>query len=395
MATAPRFRNGYSFRVGSRTLCESLDHHSRNVYCLIVLMLTLSCLGFFVERRNEAARLAQAQGLLSTSTAPLGLSGGRARGGDFGSPSGSGSAGGGFSGGSGSLPPMGGPSYGGPSYGGPSYGGGYPSYPRTGPVIVPVPGGYVGGYPGGYVGGYPGGGTMIGGDVGLLFLLVVLGFTVLPLITNLMRLGGDRPDRSVRGVGGNELTNDVVTVTQLQVALLSQARDLQSDLETIAARSDIDTKPGLNRLLQETVLALLRSPEYWSHAKASSQTVHSRAQASQIFEQISVTERSKFSRETLVNVDGQVSRQTYAPKADADPSAYIVVTLIVGTADDQPIVTQPINSASDLQAALRRLGGVTPDYLLVYELLWAPQAASDSLSYDQLLAAYPDLTQIS
>ncbi|MBW4485081.1 MAG: DUF1517 domain-containing protein [Tildeniella torsiva UHER 1998/13D] len=383
MATAPRFRNG--------SLCESLDHHSRNVYCLIVLMLTLSCLGFFVERRNEAARLAHAQGLLSTDTTPLGLSGGRARGGDFGSPSGSGSSGGGFSGGGGSLPPMGGP-----SYGGPGYGGGYPSYPRTGPVIVPVPGGYVGGYPGGYVGGYPGGGTMLGGDVGLLFLLAVLGFTVLPLITNLMRLGGDRSSGSVQGVGGgNELTNDIVTVTQLQVALLSQARDLQSALETIAARSDIDTKPGLNRLLQETVLALLRSPEYWSHAKASSQTVRTRAQASQVFEQLSVTERSKFSRETLVNVGGQVSRQTYMPDADADPAAYIVVTLIVGTADDQSLVTQPINSASDLQAALRRLGGVTPDYLLVYELLWAPQAASDSLSYDQLLTAYPDLTQIN
>ncbi|MBD1917209.1 MULTISPECIES: DUF1517 domain-containing protein [Cyanophyceae] len=190
---------------------------------------------------------------------------------------------------------------------------------------------------------------------------------------------------------GNELTNDVVTITQLQVALLSQARDLQTELETIAARSDIDTKPGLNQLLQETVLALLRSPEYWSHAKLTGQTVRSRAHASQVFEQLSVTERSKFSRETLVNVGGQVSRQTYQPKADADPAAYIVVTLIVGTADDQPLLTQPIHSASDLQAALRRL----PDYLLVYELLWAPQAASDSLSYDQMLAAYPDLTQIS
>jgi uncharacterized membrane protein len=349
-------------------------------------MLTLSCLGFFVERRNETTRLADAQGLLSTNTTPQGVSGGRARGGGFDSPSSSGSPGGGFSGGGGALPPA----------GGPSYGGGYPSYPSGGPVIVPVPGGYVGGYPGGYVGGYPGGGIAIGGDAGLLFLLAVLGFTVLPLITNLMRLGVNRSGRGIQVAdSGNELTNDVVTITQLQVALLSQARDLQTELETIAARSDIDTKPGLNRLLQETVLALLRSPEYWSHAKVTGQTVRSRAQASQVFEQLSVTERSKFSRETLVNVGGQVSHQTYQTKPDADPAAYIVVTLIVGTAEDQPLITQPIHSASDLQAALRRLGGVTPDYLLVYELLWAPQAASDSLSYDEMLTAYPDLTQIS
>jgi uncharacterized membrane protein len=353
------------------------------VYSLIVLMLTLSCLGFFFERRNEAARAAQPQGLISAETAPLGLSGGRARGGDFGSPSGS--AGGGFSGG-GSLPPV----------GGPSYGGGYPSYPRsTGPVVVPVPvpGGYVGGYPGGYVGGYPG--TIIGGDVGLLFLLAVLGFTVLPLILNLFRLKG--PSAGGRAGGGslNELGNDIVTVTQLQVALLSEARDLQRDLETLASRSDLDTKPGLNRLLQETVLALLRSPEYWSHARVSSQTVRSRAQAAQVFEQLSVTERSKFSRETLVNVGGQLQRQAYSGQPDADPAAYIVVTLIVGTADDSPLFSEPIHTASDLQAALRRMGGITPDYLLVYELLWAPQDPSDSLSYDQMLASYPDLMQIA
>jgi uncharacterized membrane protein len=363
---------------------RSLDHHNRNVYSLIVLMLTLSCLGFFFERRNEVARLAQVQGFVSADAVPLGVSGGRARGGGFGSPSG-GSPSGGAPGGS--LPPIGGP-----SYGGPSYGGGY----RTGPVIVPVPvpGGYVGGYPGGYVGGYPGG-TTIGGDVGLLFLLAVLGFTVLPLIMNLFRLKSSSSSAQAMGGSIDELGNDVVTVTQLQVALLAQARDLQRDLETIASRSDIDTKPGLNQLLQETVLALLRSPEYWSHAKVSSQTLRSRAQASQIFEQLSVTERSKFSRETLVNVGGQLNRQTYIPRPDADPAAYIVVTLIVGTADDAPLFTQPINSASDLQAALRRLGGITPDYLLIYELLWAPQDPADSLSYDQLLAAYPDLTQIS
>lgn len=61
-----------------------------------------------------------------------------------------------------------------------------------------------------------------------------------------------------------------------------------------------------------------------------------------------------------MNVGGQVSRQTYTLQANADPAAYIVVTLIVGTADDQPLVTQPISSASDLQAILRQLGGVKP-----------------------------------
>ncbi len=275
-------------------------------------------------------------------------------------------------------------------YGGGPYSyppGGYP-YPRTGPVVVPAP------YPGGYIG-YPGSAVTVGGDVGLLFLLGVLGFMVLPLLLNLLKLKGGQSASRPRGQVGNELTNDTVTVTLLQVALLSQARTLQAELEAMASRTDLDTKAGLSRLLQESVLALLRSPEYWSHAKVTSQTVHSRAQAAQMFEQLSVTERSKFARETLVNLGGKLQRSTYTPPSDADPAAYLVVTLIVGTADDHPLLNQPVHSASDLQAALRRLGAVTPDYLMVYELLWTPQDPSDSLSYDQLLLHFPDLTQIA
>lgn len=79
---------------------------------------------------------------------------------------------------------------------------------------------------------------------------------------------------------------------------------------------------------------------------------------------------------------GTLNRQTYTPQANADPAAYIVVTLIVGTADDTSLFSQPVQSANDLQAVLRQLGGITPDYLMVYELLWSPQDTSDSLSYD-------------
>lgn len=365
----------------------SQARHNRRVHLAIVGLLALSCAGFFVENRLAARRFAaQPLGLMDNTT-PQGLSsGGRARGGSFDAPP---SGGGGL--GSGNL--GGGDSFGGGGpvmvpggYGG-GYGGGYP-YPRSGgPVMVPAP------YPGGYIG-YPSSTVTVGGDVGLLFLLAVLGFTVLPLLMNLMRLGSS--SRSPAGArGGNELTNDRVTVTLVQVALLAQARGLQGNLDAIASRTNLDTKAGLNQLLQESVLALLRSPEYWAYAKASSQTLSSRAQAGQVFEQLSITERSKFSQETLVNMGGQIQHSAYSPKTEADPAAYIVVTLIAGTADDQPLLPKPIHSANDLQAALRRLGAITPDYLMVYELLWTPQDAADSLSYDDLLSHFPDLVQIA
>jgi uncharacterized membrane protein len=45
-------------------------------------------------------------------------------------------------------------------------------------------------------------------------------------------------------------------------------------------------------------------------------------------------------------------------------------------------------------AALQRLGGIVPENLLVYERIWTPQAATDSLSRDELIAYYPDLVQL-
>lgn len=361
--------------------------HRRNTHLLMVLLLAATCLGFFLETRAEADRQAQRpamQGLLPQESSTLGLSGGRARGGSFSRPSAPSQSGG-------SLPRTapGYSGYPGSGYGGSYYPPSYPSYPRGGgTVIIPAP------YPD-YAPSYPTypSAPAVGNDVGLLFLLVVLGFAVLPLIFNLLKLRGGRAGLGSPGSG--ELLNDVVTVTQLQVALLAQARTIQSELTGLTAQANLDNPEELQQLLQETVLALLRSPENWSHARVTSQTVRSREQATQLFEQLSIAERSKVSRETLVNMGGEIRRQTFTPRADADPAAYIVVTLLVGTADDRPLIPNPIYSATDLQAALQRIGAISPEYLLIYELLWTPQDPADSLSYDEMLAAYPNLTQIA
>lgn len=250
---------------------------------------------------------------------------------------------------------------------------------------VPVDPGY-----GGY--GY---GTGSSGDGLFLFLILVCGVCILPVLMSYMRASrsSSRSYSYSNGAAG-ELANDVITVTQLQIALLAQARYIQEALTQLSLQADLDTKTGLADFLRETVLALLRSPEYWSHARVSSQTVRSRAEASQVFEQLSIQERSKLTAETLVNVGGQIRRQTVQVSQDADPASYIVVTLLIGTADDKPLAST-VHSAEELSAILKRLGGISPDYLMVYELIWSPQDASDSLSRDQLLANYADLIQIA
>ncbi|HEY9700351.1 MAG TPA: DUF1517 domain-containing protein [Trichocoleus sp.] len=262
----------------------------------------------------------------------------------------------------------------------------YPrSYPAPGPVFIPTPGYYGGG----------------GGGIGFFFVLLVLGGIGLPIIMNLMRLGAGGLQRSAgsgsglgSGLGSSsELENDVVTVSTLQVALLAQARDLQHHLTELTAQADLSTSAGLAEMLRESVLGLLRSPENWTHVRATSQTARSREAASRLFEQLSLEERSKFSAETLVNIGGKVRRQAAPTSDNNDPASYIVVTLLIGTADDRPLF-ETIHSAEELKTTLKQIGSISPEYLMIYELLWSPQEESDSLTQDELIEAYPDLIRI-
>ena len=190
-----------------------------------------------------------------------------------------------------------------------------------------------------------------------------------------------------------EITNNTVTVTQVQVAMLAQARHVQQTLNKIAEETDLSDSRGLTKSLRETVVALLRSPETWTHASAQSKTVKTKQAAKERFESLSIEERSKFDVESLSNVEGKVKKQAIIQR-EQESASYIVVTLLVGTAHDNPILDRA-TSTEELKAALKKLGSITPDYLMVYEVLWSPQDESDSLTDDELLLNYPSMFQIS
>lgn len=225
--------------------------------------------------------------------------------------------------------------------------------------------------------------------------LILLGVTTLVIVIIVYYL-----IRAMRGLSGGGsssnrvVDNDTVTVSKIQVALLAEARSVQSELTSISLGIDTDTPEGLLQLLQESALALLRTPENWSHVLASSQTVKTREDAETLFNKLSIAERSKFSVETLTNVGGRVhQRSDFRPDPEEDPAAYIVVTLLVGTAHDKPLFSE-IRTETALKATLEQLASISADYLMVFELLWSPQDASDSLTYDELLTEYTDMVQI-
>ncbi|MDZ7963107.1 MAG: DUF1517 domain-containing protein [Aulosira sp. DedQUE10] len=273
--------------------------------------------------------------------------------------------------------------------------------PRT--YAPPGGGGY---YPGGG-GYYPGGGGFgfpfllpfwgIGGGFGGLFSILIFIAIANFLLQAFRRASSGDTTTSEAGYS----SNPSVSVTRLQVGLLAQARGLQTELDHIAETADTNSPLGRAEILQETSLALLRHPEYWVYVGGGTQQAKLNSAEAQ-FNRLSLAERSKFSEETLSNVNNQLKAalaKEALPGAEdpenptdlitSGPGEYIIVTLLVATLGKSAIPA--VNSADDLRQALRQIGGIPSEQILALEVLWTPQAEGDTLTSDDLLAEYPDL----
>jgi uncharacterized membrane protein len=231
-----------------------------------------------------------------------------------------------------------------------------------------------------------------GGGFGGIFSLLI-GLALLNFLVNAWRNSGIG--------GGSETRNlDTVAVAQVQVGVTTGARSLQHDLNRLAQTVDTSLASGRSQLLQEACLALLRHPEYWVYGAATAMVTRLE-QAEAQFNQYSLAERSKFTTETLSNLDNQVREQSPAPETTTqslaeqvreDVGEYLVVTLLVGTQGQLKLPA--INNPEDLQQALQTLGAVGSDRLLAIEVLWTPQAEGDTLSTEDILAYYPNLSLV-
>ncbi len=256
--------------------------------------------------------------------------------------------------------------------------------------------------PSGYGGGgyYPGGGGFgfpfilpfvgLGGGGGLLGIFIAI--AIANFLIRSFRSAGVGDDGSYGGYSDNP----TVSVARLQVGLLAQARGLQSDLNHIAETADTGTSAGLTKVLQETTLSLLRHPEYWAYADIESDKTKLTA-AEQAFNQLAIAERSKFTGETLSNVNAQIS-QADAKKAlnssgdialSEAPGEYIVATVLV--ASQGKLALPEISSSEDVRRALNQIGAISSEQLMAVEVLWTPQVSGETLSADELIAEYPNL----
>lgn len=198
---------------------------------------------------------------------------------------------------------------------------------------------------------------------------------------------------------GGAVVNPKVTVARLQLGLLADARDLQADLNRVAQTANTGSSGGLTQVLQEATLSMLRHPEYWIYADSSaSQTRLDSAEVE--FNRLALIERSKFSEESVSNVNSQLKSASSSAIATVDaatalaeaPGEYIVATLIVAT--QGKLQLPQIQSSEDVRRALSQMGAVSSDELLALEVLWTPQAEGETLSSDEILAAYPNLRTV-
>lgn len=240
------------------------------------------------------------------------------------------------------------------------------------------------------------------GGFGSLFTLLI-GLAVINFLVNAFRNvsfggdGGDGGDRAYGGRGGG-----LVTVAQVQVGLLAAARSLQEDLDRMAQTADTGTEAGRAQVLQETVLSLLRHPDYWKYGNADCDRTALEA-AETAFGRLSLMERSKFTEETLSNYGGQLQGRSPAGSLagakgedggalvpSEDYGEYIVVTILIAV-EANLAFPATITSATDLRQAISQMGTVAASDLLALEVLWTPQASGDALTTDDMMAHYPEL----
>lgn len=256
---------------------------------------------------------------------------------------------------------------------------------------------------GGYSTPYPGGGFGfpflipfwgIGGGFGGLFTILIFLAIANFLVQSFRRATSGESTEDV-----SYSSNPNVSVTRLQVGLLAQARGLQAELNHIAETADTNSPQGRAEILQEASLALLRHPEYWVYAGGGTQQAKLNSAESQ-FNRLSLAERSKFSEETLSNVNNQLKAalvkdalpgvvENPTDLITSGPGEYVIVTLLTATLGKFEIPA--VNSPDDLRQALRQIGSLPSEQLLAIEVLWTPQAEGDTLTSDDLFAEYPDL----
>ena len=262
-------------------------------------------------------------------------------------------------------------------------------------------GGYGGTNYRGYGSGYRGGG------IGFPFLLPIFGFggggvfgflilmSIVGVIVNSFKNSSNFSNSSSNSSIVSQAANpSKISLIQFQIGLLANAKEIQLKLRELASSSNTSTSSGLQRVLQDTTLSLLRKPELWVYSNIETGSVPF-ASAESTFNRISITERSKLKAELTSNYSGQISTSTDSESYPGDSDStneYIIITILVATKKDLRLK----NSATSeiITEALRLLGSISSNDLIALEVIWQPDGEGETLREEELITQYPNLKHL-
>ncbi len=227
-----------------------------------------------------------------------------------------------------------------------------------------------------------------GGLFGFLILMTISG-----VIVNAIR-GGSLANNTTQSTNKDSPTTNSVTMVQLQIGLLARAHKLQAELRKLAKDSDTSTSSGLEIVLQETTLALLRQTDLLIYANIEKGIVPFSASES-TFNRLSITERGKLTAETSSNFSGKIGTfttlETKPGEAD-NTSEFIAVSILIATTMGISI-NEKISSVA-LSDNLRAIGSIPSKELLALEIIWQPDGENESLTREDLVTSYPNLKHL-
>jgi uncharacterized membrane protein len=236
----------------------------------------------------------------------------------------------------------------------------------------------------------------------LLFLGGV-GWIVVSAISNSMK--NQWSDDAVSDVATTSVLGPGVSVIRLSVAMDVPNRDdpnsLLLTLDRIAATAQTGTRKGVQTLTSQVAMELLRRKSSIQSAASSYKYTKDERVAQRQFNQWSVEERSKFERENIskfagIDTSSGKRRSLSADEIKNEKATMAVVTLVLSIQGDSTKLPTKIQSASDVENALRKIAAdaKVDDCLIGAEILWTPEDRNEVLTRKDVVADYPELTVV-
>ena len=188
-----------------------------------------------------------------------------------------------------------------------------------------------------------------------------------------------------------------ITVSKIQVAVQCDSRGPSSVLGAmadIADEADTETDEGLEEMVSDVALALLRAEVDWISGCSENIKVKDEDEGEDKFSELSMKERAKIERETVNLVAGRDKSKEREGETDVNAigKATVAVVSIIVALEDKEL--PPVMDTKSLRSALTMLGGsdlMGASALLAAEIMWTPEEPWEILDKNDLYLEYPEL----